>query len=519
MDKINLYEKLLSVRHGLNVRKYRKVSLQINYREGLIETYATRLKQANEKREKLIKGYVDKDILPHQKRLDGITENSEKISVKLNAFDKFYYWKKRHYVTSLKRSLPNQSIDEKVLLFDQDIATKRQLFLQALTVKYPDRALTKEEIHTHKRSIEAINHRYAKQLERIRAYYDKQKQAFEQFKVKNERYLNIKREQCAHLKQIIHLHEEKTSQQEMIDLKNIDDVLSRMKNTNKDGKTREKLTHKLIYLRSKQAMHDHAHIHLSINQLKMYFGGIKAVNDLSFDVKKGEIFGLIGPNGAGKTTVFNCITQFYKATSGSILFRNKENDIVNLNDRKTHDMIGEGIARSFQNVELIWELSVIDNLLVASHTMLLTNYIEHMLHTPKMLREESVIRAKGMKILTELGIQDYAYRSPYGLPYGILKKIELARTLMTDPTLIILDEPAAGLNDSETLDLANVIKQINKNLGITIFLVEHDMGLVMSICDTVCAISFGKMLSIGTPQEIQQSAVVRNAYLGDDSNA
>lgn len=259
-------------------------------------------------------------------------------------------------------------------------------------------------------------------------------------------------------------------------------------------------------------------IHLSVDHLKMYFGGVKAVNDLSFKVKRGEIFGLIGPNGAGKTTVFNCITQFYKATDGHVHFSNKEGYIVDLNDRKTHDMISEGIARSFQNVELIWELTVMDNLLVAAHSLLISNYFEHMLSTKKVKREELVLRAKAYQILKTLGIEDYAFRSPYGLPYGILKKIELARTLMTDPKLIILDEPAAGLNDAETKDLAKLIQSINQTMGITIFLVEHDMGLVMSICDTVCAISFGKMIGIGTPKEIQANPEVRKAYLGEDSD-
>ncbi|MBU1094072.1 MAG: ABC transporter ATP-binding protein [Firmicutes bacterium] len=260
------------------------------------------------------------------------------------------------------------------------------------------------------------------------------------------------------------------------------------------------------------------HVHLAVNHLKMYFGGIKAINDLSFDVHKGEIFGLIGPNGAGKTTVFNCITQFYKATSGNMILRNKENHVVDLDDYKTHDMIKEGIARSFQNVELIWELTVLDNLMVAAHSLLITSFLDHMAHTRKLLREDKVIRTKGYHILQNLGIEEYAFRSPYGLPYGVLKKIELARTLMTDPSLIILDEPAAGLNDAETRDLANVIKKVNKEFDITIFLVEHDMGLVMSICDRICAISFGKMIGLGTPKEIQSNPEVRKAYLGDDDD-
>jgi ABC-type branched-subunit amino acid transport system ATPase component len=250
----------------------------------------------------------------------------------------------------------------------------------------------------------------------------------------------------------------------------------------------------------------------------MFFGGVKAINDLSFTVKNKEIFGLIGPNGAGKTTVFNCITQFYKATAGSIIFRNKDGVVVDLNKLKTHDMIKEGIARSFQNVELIWELNVIDNLLVAAHSLLITNLLDNMVHSKRLSREEKVLRSKALQILTSLGISEYAFRYPYGLPYGILKKIELARTLMTNPTLIILDEPAAGLNDTETAELATIIQNINKEYQVTIFLVEHDMSLVMSICDTICAISFGRMLGIGTPKEIQINPLVRKAYLGEDDD-
>jgi branched-chain amino acid transport system ATP-binding protein len=156
--------------------------------------------------------------------------------------------------------------------------------------------------------------------------------------------------------------------------------------------------------------------------------------------------------------------------------------------------------------------------MVAAHSLLITSFTDHMAHTRKLLREDTVIRTKGYNVLKNLGIEEYAFRSPYGLPYGVLKKIELARTLMTDPSLIILDEPAAGLNDAETKDLASVIKKVNKEYGVTIFLVEHDMGLVMSICDRICAISFGKRIGLGTPKEIQSNPEVRKAYLGDDDD-
>jgi len=255
---------------------------------------------------------------------------------------------------------------------------------------------------------------------------------------------------------------------------------------------------------------------LSLQSLKMQFGGLVAVNNLSFDVKRGEIFGLIGPNGAGKTTVFNCITQFYKPTSGKVYYRGTNGVTHLLNTIPVHDIIRHGIVRTFQNVELVWELSVLDNLLVASTSQYKSGLIDQFIHSPKLRREEQAMREKASSILDKLGLGAYKHLSPYGLPYGIMKTIELARTLMCDPELIILDEPAAGLNDAETIALAQTIQRIRQDYKTTIFLVEHDMGLVMSICDTVCAISFGKLLGIGTPSEIQKNPAVKEAYLGVD---
>ncbi len=255
---------------------------------------------------------------------------------------------------------------------------------------------------------------------------------------------------------------------------------------------------------------------LSLQSLKMQFGGLVAVNNLSFDVKRGEIFGLIGPNGAGKTTVFNCITQFYKPTSGKVYYRGTNGVTHLLNTIPVHDIIRHGIVRTFQNVELVWELSVLDNLLVASTSQYKSGLIDQFIHSPKLRREEQAMREKASSILDKLGLGAYKHLSPYGLPYGIMKTIELARTLMCDPELIILDEPAAGLNDAETITLAQTIQRIRQDYKTTIFLVEHDMGLVMSICDTVCAISFGKLLGIGTPSEIQKNPAVKEAYLGVD---
>lgn len=253
---------------------------------------------------------------------------------------------------------------------------------------------------------------------------------------------------------------------------------------------------------------------LSVRELKMYFGGVKAVDGLSFDVREGEIFGLIGPNGAGKTTVFNCITQFYKPTGGTLLFRGRENNVLDLTKEKVHDVILHGIVRTFQNVELVPELTVLENLLIAGHRQYSSGIAASALHFPKLRLEEEVIRSKAEKVLQFMGLTSFSGVYAFGLPYGILKKIEIARTLMCSPRLIILDEPAAGLNDAETAELAALIRRIREEYCCTVLLVEHDMGLVMDVCDRICAISFGKLLASGTPEQIQSDINVQHAYLG-----
>ena len=254
---------------------------------------------------------------------------------------------------------------------------------------------------------------------------------------------------------------------------------------------------------------------LKVSDLCMYFGGVKAVDGLSFEVKEKEIFGLIGPNGAGKTTVFNCITQFYKPTSGDILFKNKEGREISLNKEKVHDMIKLGIVRTFQNVEVIKELTVLENLLIAGHSLYSCPIAGQALHIPFLKKEEKTLLDRVDRVLEFMGLSAYKYRYAMGLPYGILKKIEIARTLVCDPKLIILDEPAAGLNDTETAELSKLIRRIREEYDCAILLVEHDMGLVMDVCDRICAISFGKLLAMGTPEEIQEDEGVRTAYLGN----
>lgn len=253
---------------------------------------------------------------------------------------------------------------------------------------------------------------------------------------------------------------------------------------------------------------------LDVRHLSIHFGGLKAVDDLSFSIKEAEIFGLIGPNGAGKTTVFNCITQFYTPNDGEVFFKTNTGEIKNLIGVPVHKIINLGLVRTFQNVELIRELSIIENVLIGGHIDFKTSLVSQFLNTKKARKEEAAIREKAMGILAFFEIDHLSEQIVAGQPYGILKKVEFARTLMSDPTLIILDEPAAGLNDVETLGLAKSIRQIRDDLKVSILLVEHDMRLVMDICDQICAISFGKHLATGTPKEIQSNRLVQEAYLG-----
>lgn len=253
---------------------------------------------------------------------------------------------------------------------------------------------------------------------------------------------------------------------------------------------------------------------LKIEHLSIQFGGLKAVDDLSFSIRKNEIYGLIGPNGAGKTTVFNCITQFYKPNNGTIEFRLKDGGSTNLVDHKVHEIIRLGLVRTFQNVELIRELSVLDNVMIGAHIDFKASMLEQALKLPRARKEEKALREEAEEILRRLDIYDRKDMLVWGQPYGILKKVELARTLMCRPSLIILDEPAAGLNDVETLQLAQLIRRIRDKFDCSVLLVEHDMRLVMDVCDRICAISFGRFLAEGTAKEIQVNPLVQEAYLG-----
>lgn len=252
---------------------------------------------------------------------------------------------------------------------------------------------------------------------------------------------------------------------------------------------------------------------LKVKNLSISFGGLKAVDDLSFEVEGKTIFGLIGPNGAGKTTVFNCISRFYTPDEGSVKLNSKGKEIELL-DCKVHEVIKYGMVRTFQNVELIKEMSVIDNLLVGIHYKANTNIFEEVVGLTK--KKEEKLRIKAREVLRFLGLESLENSKASAQPYGVQKLIELGRTLMSDPSLIILDEPAAGMNTAETKELERLIEKIRDELEITILLVEHDMGLVMGICEKICVINFGKKIAEGTPQQIKADPRVQEAYLGGE---
>jgi len=257
---------------------------------------------------------------------------------------------------------------------------------------------------------------------------------------------------------------------------------------------------------------------LKVEGLSIAFGGLKAVDDLSFEMNEGEIYGIIGPNGAGKTTAFNCITQFYKPDNGKVLFNAKDGKMVNLVGKKPHDIIRLGLVRTFQNVELISSLTVIENLLVGAHTAFKTGMASQILRLPKARREEKALRLRAEQVLESLGLLHLANFPAIMQPYGIQKRIELGRTLMLEPKLIILDEPAAGLNDTETHNLVQTVKDIAEKYNCGILLIEHDMNFVSGVCQRICAISFGKRLAIGTTDEIKANPVVQEAYLGKEES-
>ncbi|MBP6252131.1 MAG: ABC transporter ATP-binding protein [Rubrivivax sp.] len=248
---------------------------------------------------------------------------------------------------------------------------------------------------------------------------------------------------------------------------------------------------------------------LSAKDLSVRFGGVLAVNGVSFDVRRGEVFTLIGPNGAGKTTVFNLISRIYTPTAGSMHY-----DGIDLTAQPAHAVAGLGIARTFQNIELFEHASVLQNLLIGRHTHRRTNLLDDLLFTPRARRAALLDREKVERVIDFLDLQHHRESLIAGLPYGVRKVVELARALCAEPKLLLLDEPSSGLNVEETQDMAFWIDDIRREYGITVLMVEHDMSLVSSVSDRVLAMNQGEVLAMGTPAEVQAHPGVIEAYLG-----
>jgi branched-chain amino acid transport system ATP-binding protein len=253
---------------------------------------------------------------------------------------------------------------------------------------------------------------------------------------------------------------------------------------------------------------------LSARNLTVRFGGVLAVNDVSFDVRRGEVFTLIGPNGAGKTTVFNLISRIYTATSGSIDFEGQPLRAV-----APHRIAGLGIARTFQNIELFEHATVLQNLLIGRHIHRRSGFWSEIVFAPSVRAAERDTRRKVEEVIDFLDLQHYRDTMVAGLPYGVRKVVELARALATEPKLLLLDEPSSGLNVEETGDMAFWIQDIRDDLGITVLMVEHDMSLVSKVSDRVLAMNQGEVLALGTPAQVQGHPGVVEAYLGTADDA
>ncbi|WP_313128161.1 ABC transporter ATP-binding protein [Anaerocolumna sp.] len=249
---------------------------------------------------------------------------------------------------------------------------------------------------------------------------------------------------------------------------------------------------------------------LKLEDVTIKFGGLTAVNNVSLEIPEGSIFGLIGPNGAGKTTLFNLISGVYKPTSGKIYFQEKE--IEGTTPYKVNEL---GIARTYQNINLFKKMTTLENVMVGCHTKSKAGIFDAVFKTRRQREEERDIIEKSMNILEFMGLKDKAYYKASNLSYGEQRRLEISRAMASEPKLILLDEPAAGMNANEKLELNDTIQKMNK-LGITVLLVEHDMKVVMNICDTVCVLNYGKRLCVGEPDYVQNNEEVIEAYLGGD---
>jgi branched-chain amino acid transport system ATP-binding protein len=248
---------------------------------------------------------------------------------------------------------------------------------------------------------------------------------------------------------------------------------------------------------------------LEINEVDLWFGGTHALDKVTFDVRNGEIFGIIGPNGAGKSSLLNCINGYYKPQSGGIVFKGEE-----ISRLRPHQIARRGIGRTFQNIELSPDATVLDNVMVGRHLHIHSNPLSEALRLPGARREEKRSRERVMEVLEVLGMERLAREPVSDLPYGLQKRVELARSLATDPDILLLDEPTAGMTGEEREGIAVHLRNVSAQLGLPLVLIEHDTGFIQGLADRVAVLDFGKLIALGSPREVLAEPHVIEAYLG-----